>query len=68
MSNDQTMNTEYEFVNLMKESNDGADESFFKSICKMDKGEAPDENKNQENQALHEINEQHLKKIQELQK
>lgn len=67
MSNDQTMNTEYEFVNLMKESNVGADESFFKSICKMDKGEAPD-NKNQENQALLEINEQHLKKIQELQK
>jgi len=44
------MNTEYEFVNLMKESKIGGDESFFKSICKMDKGEAQltDAHKSQE--------------------
>ncbi len=65
------MNTEYEFVNCLKESKIGADESFFKSICKMDKGEAQltdDKEKNHDSQALLEINEQHLKKIQELQK
>ena len=54
------MNTEYEFVNLMKDSKIGADESFFKSICKMDKGEAQlndDKEKNHDSQALLEINE-----------
>ena len=47
-NNDQTMNTEYEFVNLMKDSKIGGDESFFKSIANMDKGEAPTAHKSQE--------------------
>ena len=66
------MTTEMEYVNFMKENNFRAsvfqqDESFFRSIVKVEKGETQltDEKAN-ENHALLEINEQRLKKIQEL--
>ena len=68
------MTTEMEYVNFMKDSNFRAsvfqqDESFFRSIIKVDKGETNfTDEKTTENQALHEINEQQIKKIQELQK
>lgn len=68
------MTTEMEYVNFMKENNFRAsvfqqDESFFRSIVKVEKGETQlTDEKAQENHALLEINEQQLKKIQELQK
>ena len=74
MNRDETMTTEMEYVNFMKDSNFRAsilqhDESFFRSIIKVDKGETHfTDEKTTENQALHEINEQQIKKIQELQK
>ena len=59
------MNTEMEYVNFMKDSKNFRDsvfqdESFFRSIIKVDKGETQfiDEKQATENQALHEINEQ----------
>lgn len=70
---DETMNTEKEYVNFMMDSNFRAsvlqqDESFFRSIIKVDKGETHfTDEKATENQALHEINEQQIKKIQDLQ-
>ena len=71
---DETMTTEMEYMGLMKDTNFGAsffrqDESFFRSIIKVDKGETQfTDEKTTENAALHEINEQQIKKIQELQK
>ena len=71
---DETMTTEMEYVNFMKDNNFRAsllqqDESFFRSILKVDKGESVQlDEKANENQALIEINEQQLKKIQELTK
>lgn len=60
---DETMNTEMEYVNFMKENNFRAsvleDQSFFRSIIKVDKGETQlTDDKASENQALLEINEQ----------
>jgi hypothetical protein len=68
---DETMITEMEYVNFMKDGNFRAsviqDESFFRSIVKVDKGETQfTDDKTTENQALMEVNEQHIKKIQEL--
>ena len=62
-----------EYVNFMKDGNFRAsviqDESFFRSIVKVDKGETQfTDDKTTENQALMEVNEQHIKKIQELQR
>jgi hypothetical protein len=72
INKDETMTTEMEYVNFMKDSNFRAsvfqqDESFFRSIIKVDKGETNfTDEKTTENQALHEINEQQIKKIQDL--
>ena len=61
---DETMTTEMEYVNFMKDNNFRAsllqqDESFFRSILKVDKGESVQlDEKANENQALIEINEQ----------
>jgi len=59
---DETMNTEMEYVNFMKENNFQAsvleDQSFFRSIVKVEKGETQlTDEKATENQALLEINE-----------
>lgn len=68
------MITEMEYVNIMKDNNFRAsvfqqDESFFRSIVKLDKGETGlVDDKTAEYQALLEVNEQHIKKIQELQR
>lgn len=70
---DETMITEMEYVNMMKDSHLKAsllqqDESFFRSIIKVEKGETQlTDEKTTDYQALLEVNEQHIKKIQELQ-
>ena len=75
-SRDETMNTEMEYVNFMKDANFRAsgfyqDESFFRSIIKQDKGETGltvTDEKASENQALVETNEKLMKEMQELKK
>lgn len=69
-SKDETMITEMEYVNMMKDSNFRAsvlqgDHSFFRSIVKVEQGETQltNEDKSTENAALMEVNEQHIKKI-----
>lgn len=60
---DETMITEMEYVNFMKDTNFRAsvfqqDESFFRSIVKVEKGETQfTDDKTTENQALLEVNE-----------
>lgn len=71
---DETMITEFDYINMMKDTNFRAsvfqqDESFFRSIVKVEKGETQlTEDKTAENQVLLEVQEQHIKKIQELQR
>ena len=64
---DETMTTEMEYVNFMKNSVlGGPDESFFRSIIGKDRGEGhfiDERARENENQMLAEINETNMKKI-----